>query len=1111
MKSLTSRRFLSFFLLNLSIIAFVQITGYSQDLDNVTISGRVSDQNGGSIPGASIEVVQTKTGFSRASVSDSAGRFRLSQLPTGEYTLKVSCLGFATQEMQNLSTLAGEHLQLELTLYPPEIITEAVTITTDEPSIDTTRTVVGGTLTSEEIDTLPFFSRSPLDLIFLLGGVTEEPLSTRDLAEDRNTNPNTTPEEAGVFALSGGPAYSNNITIDGLDNNDDRAARERFQPSLEAIEEVQVITNQFSAEYGRASGGRVNFRTRGGSKQFRGRAYFFFRDEALNANTFRNNSTGLKRLPFQEHNPGITFSGPLRFPGVRTQTVFFTSYEYTTVLDKALIDTLVPVQQNPHFPLPQPTTLSRSRLEKVSEPALASEIAPYLAPVNTPSRNHRLTTRIDHRFTDMHNGAFVFQMGRLENLRQFGGGNRLMDALQANARQSDAISYSDTWVISQTLVNQSRFQLSQLSPAVKARDSSNPVVLIAINDPLDAADGDRRSGTLIAGASSIGATHRSESRFQFQNVLDYSRATKTLRVGFDAQRIRSTFINLADVSGTFNFASAGDFLAGIPSRFRQNFGTESSQRNTYISVYFQNEWRLRQNLTLSYGVRYENESILRDRNNFAPRFSVAYDPFNSGKTVIRFGAGIFYNRALLRTIDDFTLGTQQRFFDTNALRDPTTDRLFNAEQRRIFIAENLKFPNTLTEDSSLVRNFGFLNMGFSRRLDPNLRIPESYQANLGVERDLGHGFLLAANYTFNRGIHLWREFNVNAPVLPTGFNSFTDYLISRDFFNFRRGPTGLRPLYNASAAGEVVRFVLNPADPENPNLIGRKIEFGIPVSLVNLNSLSSTTVVDIARAALNDLRPDPTRAEVEQLIAAGNSFYKGLTVELRKSGRGKALRFSLRAAYTLSYLVDDGIVNTSDALRPGDFRGERARSLLDRRHRFVVSGMMESPRYLKGLRFSPILRLASGAPFNISIGGADRNLDDVGNDRPIYTGDPKLLVWRQPGEPLSPAVLDFFKLPAIGESGNLPRNAGQGPGLFRFDLSITKQFSFKERFVLRPTIQFDNVLNKTVFSFGTEFINFNALGPTASPEQRQAFLDSFLVTTRTLRPRQLRLGLRLDF
>ncbi|MGI8917357.1 MAG: hypothetical protein ACR2H6_02060, partial [Pyrinomonadaceae bacterium] len=149
--------------------------------------------------------------------------------------------------------------------------------------------------------------------------------------------------------------------------------------------------------------------------------------------------------------------------------------------------------------------------------------------------------------------------------------------------------------------------------------------------------------------------------------------------------------------------------------------------------------------------------------------------------------------------------------------------------------------------------------------------------------------------------------------------------------------------------------------------------------------------------------------------------------------------------------------------------------------------------------------------FNISSGGVDRNLDDVSNDRPNFSGNTADLRWRGPGTPLDSSILDHFSLPTVGQSGNLPRNAGQGPGFILFDLSVTREYRINERMRLRPVIEFDNVLNKTVFSFGAEFINFNALAPTATAAQRQAFLHSFLLTTRTLRHRQIRLGLRFDF
>jgi Carboxypeptidase regulatory-like domain/TonB-dependent Receptor Plug Domain len=1087
----------------LSIFLFTFNLQYvqAQDLDTVTISGRIMDQNAALLPGAGVEAKLVKTSQKRTTASDAEGRYRLIQLEPGTYVIRVSYQGFASQELTNIATVSGLSLQLDVTLIPSDLVVEPVVITTaDAPVVDTKRTIVGATLTSRETESLPITTRSVLDLIFTLPGVTEEPLSTRDLAEDRNTSPANTPEETGTFSLAGAPAYSNNLTIDGLDNNDDRAARERFQPSLEAVAEVQVITNQFSAEYGRASGGRFNLRTRSGSQQFHGRGFYFFKDEALNANTFKNNSLGIARLPLQEHVAGFTLGGPLPR---QKETVFFFSYEASKVLDSALIDTLVPLQKNATFLLPSPTHPNRVRLEDAEAPELTAEIAPFISSISTPVRNTSITARVDHQFGPMHNASAVYQGGRLINLRQFGGGNRLAEAIQGRRRNSDAISFSDTLIFSERLVNQLRFQYSRLAPAFEARNGDKPVVLISLNDPSLSGDPERRSGTLIAGSSTAGGSDRREERVQIQQVLSFVSGDHSLKVGADVHHVRSTFIDLADVTGTFNFASAGDFLAGVPSRFRQNFHSSSTQKNLYAGFFVHDEWQVIPQLLLSYGLRYEYETILRDPNNFGPRFSLAYNPFDSGKLVLRVGGGIFFNRPLLRTIDDFTLGQQQLFFDTNLLRDQTTGKLMTAEQRRAFIAKNLGFPDTLTTNPTLVREFGVLNTEFSRRLDPALRIPESYQINAGVERDLGRGYSVEANFTFTRGIHLWREFNANAPVLPSGYQNFSEFLASRDFTNFTNPTTFTRPLYNAANAGELIRF-----GHGNSNTVNRQLEFGVPVSVMNLNSPSSTTMLEVALAAINNLRPDPTRGELEQLISAGNSFYRGITLELRKrfdSG------FAFRAGYTLSSLIDDGVVNTSDALVAGDFRAERARSLLDRRHRFVFSGTFNLPRLLGSIQLSPILRVASEAPFNISLGGTDRNLDDVSNDRPNYSGNLRLLQWRKTGEPLDPAMIQSFSTPQLGQTGNLPRNAGRGPGLFTFDLNVTREIRISQRVLLRTSVEFDNVLNKTVFSFGSEFINFNALSPTASEEQRQAFLDSFLLATRTMRPRQLRVGLRLEF
>jgi hypothetical protein len=252
----------------------------AQDHDEITISGRIIDQNGAVLIGAKVVATLTATGAKREVVTDAEGRYRFVELAPGAYTVRASSEGFAVEERVNVSAVAGQNVRLDFTLRPAGVAAElTVTAESNAAVVDTARTVTGGTVARKEIETLPVITRSPLDLVLTLPGVTEEPLSVRDAAEDRDATSqtaarkSTTPEEAGTFALAGGAAYSNNITLDGLDNNDDRAARERFQPSIEAVEEVQIITNQFSAEYGRASGGRVNIRTRAGTNEFHGRAF----------------------------------------------------------------------------------------------------------------------------------------------------------------------------------------------------------------------------------------------------------------------------------------------------------------------------------------------------------------------------------------------------------------------------------------------------------------------------------------------------------------------------------------------------------------------------------------------------------------------------------------------------------------------------------------------------------------------------------------------------------------------------------------------------------------------------------------------------------------------
>lgn len=1137
----------------------------AQDLDDVTISGRVTDSNGLAVVGATVTVTEQNTGSARTVMTNEEGRYRLIELKPGTYKINVAAGGFGGKERTDLQAIAAQNLQINFTLLPADVQAQAtVTVGDDDaPVVDTTRTIVGGTITAREIEEIPNGSRNPLDLVLTLGGTSEESLSTSGLAEDTGQNPNGTPLEQGNFSLSGGTAYSNNITIDGLDNNDDRSSRDRFQPPIEAIAEVQVISNQFSAEYGRASGGRINLRTRAGSNRFRGRAFMFFRDDNLNANSWYNNSRNIARLPLTEYDPGFTFSGPVYIPSIyngRNRTFFSVAYEYLNVQDTTLIDAYVPQIGNSRFPLPEstggeptcdgnpvvpnPPSQPTTPCAPASGPPTAAYVLPYTQSFSTPNLAHIMVARVDHALFKNNEITVGWQFGRRENRRTNGSSvTQLEEAFRAKNIDTDAINFTDNHVFGAKAVNQFRMQWSRYTPSFQTANPDVPVVLISYRDPVT--NGVR---TLVGGNSTTSTSlnfsdSRNETRWQFQDSLTYLIGGQTWKFGFDAQDINSKTLGREDVTGTFNFNSVLNFNNNNVTRYRQNFGIRSDVTNTYFGVFANNEFKPRSNVTMSFGLRYERETAVDDNNNFGPRAGIAWDPFKKGKGVVRFGAGIFYNRVLLRTVADSiqNSGGNLISFDSNTIGTSAND----PRRGPILAAISAGFPNSyssIDELRTLVtttcativttfpcnENTGFITNVTStgnplRSVDDDLKIPESYQFNVGFEREIGKDFVFEANYTWNRTVHLWRDYNPNAPLLPPGYDDWTDYLNNNPF---QLSPTRRYTFYLG-----------DPAQPGNGLTTTQNgtTQCGTttPNCWVNLNTTNSSSTtplvsvpgqnnnatgapIGIALAAIAQFRPDPEAEETSRIGSRGKAFYQGLILELRRRYRPLGFGFGLstRIAYTLSSTKDDGLNNTANAEVNGDFAREWARNLQDRRHRLAITGTVDTPRWFGKLRLSPLFRYGSSAPFNIGIGGSDRNLDDLGTDRVNFSGDLNDIVWREPGSPFPAALASQFSLQPIGaRSGNLPRNAGRGPSFYTFDLNVTREFKFKERMRLRPVIEFDNILNAAVFSYGAEFIDFAALvnsGGTPSPAQ-EAEQAAFLVPTRTYRQRQIRLGFRFDF
>jgi hypothetical protein len=1070
------------------------------DLDRGAVHGRVADGMGRGIVGARVTALGwADRGMIHRGRTDERGEYRVGNLSPGTYRLRAEAAGFQRVEVTPLVIVAGQTLRHEFIL-APGLIEETLTVPAggEKELVDTTRTVVGLTIPHLELMEIPIESRNPLDAVFFLPGVSPPGWSDRDLAEgDRLVSYRRTPEELGNFSLQGGVPYSNNLTIEGMDNNDDRGARERIVPVLSAVEEVQVITNQYSAEYGRASGGRVNIRLRSGSRRHRGEIFGLLREARLNANGFFRNADPRRatRLPFFQLTSGGTLGGPLPLPLSTRRASFFSGYEEEYLDDRAEIAALVPVVTHPTFPLPAPNganlgALARTRTGGEVEVNGGVAVGLYDRAVRTPRRSRSWQGRLELPLREGQRVTLWATGAATTDQRGFPGGRRLLETMRELGRSSASWAATHEVLLSDRWFHQLRGQRSALRPhdAVPLDGGKQlPVVLIEIADPRDligdgSANPTSRRGSLLAGSSTSGGMRRQEERWQIQETISGAVGSHTLRAGADLHWIRFRYQDLGDATGTFWFDSPADFLANRPSRFLQRFGTTSHLSNRYLGLFWQDDWRLRPGWTLAAGVRWDGESVLGDRNNLGPRLALAWDPMGDGKSVLRAGGGIFYNRAMPRVFDDQRVTQQTHRLDTNL---PAAEGILS----------QIVFPGIFVWGDPRLTGRTVPEAGFVRRIEAGLRIPESLQLSTGYERQIRRGTKLEVTAVLHRGTHLWRESNLNAPVLPAGYPGWSEYLLSRDFPNPIDPMTGERVLTRTGSA-EFVRFTTSTTPSQTIREGGRTI------AVYGLNSPSTsnaTLALRAARAIVRPFRPNPQLTQVEELQSRGNSHYQGLSIHWRQRLPGSW--GSLRFGYTLSRTIDDGVVNTSSPVRPGDFRGERSASLLDARHRAVLSGLVQLPRWSGGLTLAGILHASSGRPFNLGIQGNDRNLDDLNNDRPDWVGgQPSQILWRRPGSELSEEVSAKIALPRLGSTGALPRNAGLGPAGTTLNLRASRRFSLGKTRHVHVHAEAFNPLNQTIFSFGAEFVDY-------SPANRA----TFLMPRRTIRPRTLRLGARFGF
>lgn len=511
--------------------------------------------------------------------------------------------------------------------------------------------------------------------------------------------------EAALQALAGPAAGPNGggIYIDGFSGGS--------LPPRDTIREIRINSNPFSSEYDRLGFGRIEIFTKPGTDRFRGEVEFEFEDEALNS----RNPFVAERSPFQRREFEAQLGGPL----VAKRASYFLNFEYQKTDNNTLINALV------------------------LDPNL--NVVPFQQGIVAPSYDFEFNPRLDFQINENNTlvARYSYERGKSENAGL--GGFDLLSRAFDRRDSEQVVRLTETAVLNPKTINEIRFQFIRRRNSETSEDNSPT---IRVND------------YFTSGGANIGLAFSDEDQFEFQNYTSFLFDRHSLKVGARLRYIKLLDSSPNNFAGTFTFTSLEQYRSAllrnaIPTQFSIAGGDpEAGVSQSDIGVFAQDDWRVNPELTMSFGLRYENQSNISSNFNLAPRFGFAYAPGASGqnspKTVFRGGFGIFYDRFS----ENLTLQAR-RFNGINQQRFIVTDPA---------ILGNVIFTqNGVTNVPTIQALSAFAQPQTTRRVSPDLRTPYTAQIALSVERQLPFNTTFSATYVNAQTWSLLRSRNINAP------------------------------------------------------------------------------------------------------------------------------------------------------------------------------------------------------------------------------------------------------------------------------------------------------------------------------------------------------------
>lgn len=708
------------------------------------ISGKVTDSQGAVLPGATVVTTSVDTGIKSETTTNAAGIYVFHSLEPGRYSVEVSLPSFTTYRREGLTLITGQSLTVDASLDVAGV-EETVTVTGEAPMITTQESSVRGVVENVQIENVPINTRDAQNLALLVPGA-------RRANQYDPTKARVPMVSFGTMSSGRGQLY----TIDGGDNTDDVVGGLLQQVSMDSVQEFEVVTARLSAEYSRAGGGAIRIITKSGTNEYRGSVFEFFRDKALNAETEAEKLVGAGKGPFRRHQFGGNIGGPI----IKDHAFFFFTYER---IQEDVSDSLF---------LP-------ADVEALYDPAFIDQHG-GLGTIEQPFRRNYLTAKYTQQLnpTNRLDVRYAYE----ENSREGDliGTGRTNNATRDNA----AIQTNNFWSILgrfQTIVganglNEFVFQGTDFVNIIQGvtQPSFDQVGTPTLTFP-----------TLIVGTNTSAPQSTLQRKYQFRDNFSWTLGEHNFKFGGDVLRASQAGVDLAVFlgHGAFTYANDGDPLDQAIQFTQFAPFKPANVPNTAYGFYGQDDWRVSDSLTLNLGLRYDVEigalsnaeygdtgeflmtdprspyfgqgscasgnrgagCIPDDTNNVAPRVGFTWDVGARGKTVVRGGFGIFYDKVIGLS----TLFTQ---LDAGGVQF-------------VFLIDPPFGPNNQPSLDELLAG-GAIPLSFDQTPVPGFQNPRSDQFSIGASHQITPTLAIDADFIYSRDVNRNKESDLNEMTVP---------------------------------------------------------------------------------------------------------------------------------------------------------------------------------------------------------------------------------------------------------------------------------------------------------------------------------------------------------